>query len=243
MKLFLIRHAQSENNAIWDATGTDRGRSSDPELTDLGRRQARRVADYLAHHCLSGPLGPGAQRLQASGFAITHLYTSLMLRAVATACEIGRATGLQPHAWRDLHETGGIFLEDMTTGELNGLPGNERSYFETHFPELVLPDDWRSGGWWQRPFERDDERPLRARRVLDELLRRHDATEDHVAMVCHGGFYNHLLNAIFNLPTHHGAGRWFLMHNTAITAIDFHTQERVLVYANRLEHLPADMIS
>jgi broad specificity phosphatase PhoE len=32
MQLYYIRHAQSENNDLWDRTGSDQGRSEDPKL-------------------------------------------------------------------------------------------------------------------------------------------------------------------------------------------------------------------
>ena len=49
-KLYLVRHAQSENNAIWDGRGDHQpGRVPDPEITELGHRQAKAVARHLAH--------------------------------------------------------------------------------------------------------------------------------------------------------------------------------------------------
>ena len=45
MTLFLIRHAQSANNALYDSSGSTIGRVEDPELTSLGVRQAQILAD------------------------------------------------------------------------------------------------------------------------------------------------------------------------------------------------------
>jgi hypothetical protein len=36
MHLFFIRHGQSANNHLWEQTGSNRGRSEDPELTETG---------------------------------------------------------------------------------------------------------------------------------------------------------------------------------------------------------------
>ena len=47
MYLFYIRHGQSANNALYDATGGDDGRVMDPELTPVGVEQAARVAESL----------------------------------------------------------------------------------------------------------------------------------------------------------------------------------------------------
>lgn len=133
----MIRHGQSQNNALFSAgprsaTGSDRGRVEDPELTALGRRQARRLAD-----CLADGAGPDKQNPGAG--SPSHLYTSLMVRSVATAATVAQATGLTPVACTDLHEVGGVYLQDDNTDELKGRPGKPRSYFAEHFPELVLP--------------------------------------------------------------------------------------------------------
>ena len=48
MQLYFIRHGQSENNALWDRAGPREERCPDPELTDLGHEQARRLARFLA---------------------------------------------------------------------------------------------------------------------------------------------------------------------------------------------------
>jgi len=70
-ELLLIRHGESEGNA---------GTSTDPDcsLTDLGRQQARGLAERLARLDLSGFVG----------------LTSPYRRAVQTAREITDATGL-----------------------------------------------------------------------------------------------------------------------------------------------------
>lgn len=39
MTLYLIRHAQSANNDLYDRTGSSLGRVEDPELTPLGGHQ------------------------------------------------------------------------------------------------------------------------------------------------------------------------------------------------------------
>ena len=39
------------------------------------------------------------------------------------------------------------------------------------------------------------------------------------------------------------SGVWFTMHNTGITRIDFHSDHTSLIYHNRLEHLPPELVS
>jgi hypothetical protein len=49
------------------------------------------------------------------GFHITHVYCSLMERAVATGHRVAEALDLPLLGWIDIHETGGMFLYDEET--------------------------------------------------------------------------------------------------------------------------------
>jgi len=239
MEFYFIRHAQSENNLLYDTTGASDGRSQDPELTEAGRRQAEILARFLGR---SDPAAmvrrPDPQNI--AGFGITHLYTSLMVRAVATGAIIARALKVPLVAWEDLHETGGIYLDDEPTGKRIGQPGRNRAYFETHYPDLVLPATLGEAGWWNRPFEEREQRPARAERFLRELLARHGGKEDHVAVVSHGGFYNVLLRAVFKIERE---DCWFGLNNAAITRLDFDADGVALDYVNRLDFMPKDWVT
>lgn len=246
MQFYFIRHAQSSNNLLWDTTGSSNGRSHDPELTEIGLRQAHHLARFLAH----SPEPPGANGsssqppkrdyYNAAGFGITHLYSSLMLRAVMTGTKIARELGLPLVAWEDLHEFGGIYLDDERTGEPVGQPGSNRAFFEEHYPGLVLPPGRGTNGWWNRPHESHAEGLLRVRRFFHDLLERHGSTQDRVAVVSHGEFYNMLLRLIFKIE---GENCWFDINNTGITRIDFDARGIDLVYANRVDFLPPGLVT
>jgi 2,3-bisphosphoglycerate-dependent phosphoglycerate mutase len=263
MQLYFIRHAQSENNALWNSKGDYSGRSDDPELTDIGKQQADFLADFLSKESSTQANIPRDMQ-NTAGFNLTHLYTSLMVRAVQTSVIVRHVLNLPLVAWVDLHEGGGVYRDNPETGEHMGLPGKGRSFFETHFPDLILPDWLDDRGWWNKPFETREERRLRARRVLDQLLQRHGDSEDRVAFFSHGGFYNHLLTIILNLIDQPGmqppqssvkelnaeniilnwqASVWFEMNNTAISRFDFNNQEIKLDYHNRVAHLPPNLIT
>lgn len=238
MQFYFIRHGQSFNNALWDATGASVGRSEDPELTEIGWQQARHVAYYLAggnpHPNGNAPHNP---------FGLTHLYTSLMVRSVNTALCIAEVLGLPPMVWEDLHETGGIFQEDET-GERIGLPGKERAWFATHHPTLVLPDALNEQGWWHRPYESIEQHPVRARRFLHDLLDRHGGTNHRVAVVSHGNFYRYFLAALLRMPD--VQSYYFALNNAAISRVDFSehdVNEVVIAYLNRVDFLPAELIT
>ncbi|MGD2079392.1 MAG: phosphoglycerate mutase family protein, partial [Chloroflexota bacterium] len=139
MRLYIIRHAQSTNNALWADTGTSTGRSSDPVLSEAGQQQARHLAEMLAQvdpEAQTDPWDIADQR----GFAISHLYTSLMQRAVLTATAVAQTLELPLVGWPDLHEVGGIFEEGPEEGQRIGLPGPNRAFFEENYPHLRLPE-------------------------------------------------------------------------------------------------------
>jgi 2,3-bisphosphoglycerate-dependent phosphoglycerate mutase len=240
MQFYFIRHAQSANNQLWAEGGPLAQRSEDPELTELGVQQAQRLAAFLArppqrddriiHDCKD-----------LTGFQITHLYCSLMVRSVATGLIVAEAIGQPLVAWSEVHETGGIHHRDPETGELIGLPGRNRAYFEKHHPTLVLPETLGEEGWWNRPFEAHELRRVRADHFLADLLDRHGDTDDRVAIISHAGFYNHLMHAILGTPEE--LGYWFLIDNTGITSVRFMPDERWVCYTNRTEHLPPELIT
>jgi 2,3-bisphosphoglycerate-dependent phosphoglycerate mutase len=242
MQFYFIRHAQSENNLRWLETGSDSGRDSDPALTTLGWRQAGRLARFLRQPVTgSGRASTDDDPQNVLGFGLTHLYCSLMVRAVATGSVLADALGLPLVAWEGVHEVGGIHVRDEETGEHTGLPGKNRAYFEGHYPRLVLPDSLGAEGWWNRPFETFEERPHRAHRVLEELLERHGGTGHRVAVISHGGFYNHLMQAVLGLQGPEVP--WFSMNNAAMTRVDFEEEATWIQYTNRADFLTREMIT
>jgi 2,3-bisphosphoglycerate-dependent phosphoglycerate mutase len=240
MHLYFIRHGQSTNNALWAQNGSRRERTEDPELTEVGERQAALLARFLARDAARHKV-PVYNPKDIGGFDITHLYCSPMIRAISTAMYIAQALDLQPTVWRDVHEVGGIFLEDLESGEAVGLPGRSRAYFRERYPELILSDELGTDGWWDRPFEGRVERRGRAERVLQQLVERHGGTDNRIALVSHAGFYNYLMGAVLRLPQRDDA--FFVMDNAAITRLQFEEDRTLVVYTNRTEFLPDGLIT
>lgn len=240
MRLYFVRHAQSTNNALSDRTGNEEGRSHDPPLTDIGHNQAELVAAYLA----AGPgkaTPPGVDAKDLLGFGITHLYCSLMDRAIVTARHISRSLRLPLVGHSEIFEAGGIFQLDSETGERKGLPGRSASDFHTTYPELELPPEVGEEGWWNRPFEAMDERARRAKRVWKSLIQQHGRTNDHVCLVSHGDFFNWLTAEILGCDS--PSSLWLDMNNTAITRFDISGGYVRLRYLNRTDHLPPELIT
>ena len=75
------------------------------------------------------------------------------------------------------------------------------------------------------------------------MVERHGNTKDRVALVSHGDFFVRLMTAALGIAS--ASTLWLGMGNTAITRLDYreHDEEVVLVYMNRLTHLPMEMIS
>jgi 2,3-bisphosphoglycerate-dependent phosphoglycerate mutase len=236
MRLYFIRHGQSENNALYDRTGSDDGRDDDPKLTEAGKEQCQLVAGYL-RDCAD----PWDGETSRKGFGITHLYCSLMFRSVATGYAISQAVGVPLTAWADWHECGGMFLEDKAKGEYIIRPGMGRKELIRIFPGIILNGEVSDQGWWNRPFETDDQRVIRARRVFHELYERHGGSDDRVAVVSHGGFYMRFMAAVLGLEEI--KPMWFRMNNTGITRIDFRNEENTLVFHNHVSHLPAHLLT
>lgn len=246
MYLYFIRHGQSENNALWDQTKSSEGRKSDPNLTEIGVKQAEFVANFLLNQRVSNfEEGNGYQR---KGFYISHIYTSLMHRAVATADVIASRLNLSYFGHLDLHEWGGIYLDDPETKSPKSLPGNPRTFFEENFPKMILPEGLNNDGWWNRPYETRDETQKRAERLLWDLRIKHGDKNDGVVLVSHGGFFNNLISTIFNLGmrdqnSNSIKGSWFTLNNTGMARIDFVNNEAALIFTNYLDFLPTSLIT
>lgn len=240
MRLYYIRHAQSTNNDLADRTGSDDLRHIDAPLTERGHRQARALGRYLAAEA-TGVTPPSTDGKDLLGFGITHLYCSLMDRAIATGTYVAEALGLPLHGCERIHESGGIFEQDSAAGTPRGLAGRNRPELAEAYPALVIPESVQSEGWWNRPYEEMSERADRARTVIDTLKERHGRTEDRVAMVSHGGFFNWILAELLGMQKLEGL--WLHTNNASISRFDFIGDHIIMQYTNRTEHLPPELIT
>lgn len=246
-RLYLIRHAQSQNNAIWDGRGDRQpGRVPDPEITDLGHSQAAAVADHLAHPHAEGRQHP-YQAAAEKHYGLTHIYCSLMSRSILTAEYIASACGLELQALPDIFEKHGIYQLDEQ-GNMHGLPGPGRDYFGERFPGLALPEDFNDSGWWNRPVEDEGAFLQRMTAVVAGMRERLRDNDEVVALVVHGDFIDQFINELMGVVRHqpnydsHWVGNW-TFHNTSISRIDFVAGGASVVYLNRIDHLSNDLIS
>ena len=229
MQLYLVRHGQSFNNTLPEGIG----RVADPSLTEAGEKQAPLVADYLASGSARDPYNEDGP---AGRFGITRLFTSAHLRCLQTSEPIGRALGINPEIWVDVHEECGIWLDDVET-----MPGMTRSEIAEQYPRVSIPDEIGESGWWNRPKETEEEWLARAQGVADQLWSEYAETNERLAIVCHGGFINDLFGALVAggpLPRAAVSAR-----NTSITHFSFRDGDLFIGSVNRIDHLPPELVT
>ena len=241
MELYFIRHGQSENNALYGAEDYDMGnRRSDPTLTELGHRQAQLAADFLKR-------GAKSTLIQRKGFqnrteyGLTHLYCSLMERAVQTGSIIAQTLDVPLFGVPDLHEVGGVYYDEIIDGvsSIRIEHGLTPAYLLENYPRLNLLEPIPAEGWWKGGREERAARLPRALRMLDLLFDRHGNTEDRVGVITHGGFFFCFFRAIFGLDldetNQHLLPYQVELNNCAITRFSIQEARYLLVYHNRTD--------
>jgi 2,3-bisphosphoglycerate-dependent phosphoglycerate mutase len=242
MELYIIRHAQSTNNALLEQ-GPDR--VADPPLTEMGVRQAQALAEHLATgtdpadvpHIAWAYSMPNPRR--EPGYGIARLYCSAMERSLQTARPVARALGLKPEIWLDIHEVGGMFLE----GPEGIIPktGKSRQDILADYPDYLVPPGITEKGWWTGGLEEQLARDVRAARVASQLRAWRESPE-RIAIISHGGFISRLLRFLFNEPS--GRLVYHEHYNAAISRLEFRSDGLLIAdYINRVDFLPREMLT
>lgn len=230
MDLYLIRHAQSTNNVLENILD----RHYDPDLTELGYRQADRLADYLAN--------------EQHPYRFTTLYCSPMRRAMLTTRPVAAALGLTPQVWTDVFEYGGIYLQDKDNNK-TGYPGLTRAAMQAEFPNFVLPDTVTEKGWWDAALAKETKPACadRARRVvqtIEEWVQQDDDAQ--VAIVSHAGFIDRIIRGLLghSFPTDDTYIYRYFTDNTSITHLGLSSDPEwptAMRFMSRVDHLPSEM--
>jgi len=213
MRLYLIRHAESQNNALPESQ-----RVADPGITELGYRQAEHLATRVRE------------------LGLTKLFTSPFRRTLQTTSPIYEATKLTPNVRVALHEEGGCYT-GHTAENIAGRPGMGRSAIEREFPGFVVSTDMNDRGWWTSDLHEDH---ALARRRAEALFRRtvneFGATDERVAFVMHAD-----IKLLFIQQFH--PERLVLPSNTSISSVEIADGECRLEAFNCVEHLPDELVS
>lgn len=189
MHLYFVRHGECRRES---SPGVF---TPDGDLSPLGERQARLAAEHLA----------------TAG--ITHVLSSPLLRALATASAIAEAAGDLPiEVWTELREGYGDML-DIPVPIHRGLA---RSELLRRIPRVVPPPDITEEGW---EHGGDNDYPaFFARCVM--VARRLEARfvpDDRVVVVGHGGCLNYVLHALLGIPV--ASPVWLQMDLGAISTV------------------------
>jgi 2,3-bisphosphoglycerate-dependent phosphoglycerate mutase len=213
MDLYLIRHAQSLNNAQPVEL-----RVHDPGLTAVGQEQAQRLAEHVAH------------------LRLTRLITSPFRRALETAEPLRLSTGLPPEVRIDLHEKGGC-VSGTVPPHFVGRPGMTRDEILCAYPHCRLEAGIDGEGWWRcQPLEVAEQARMRAVRLLQQTRAEFAAGHERVAFVTHGDFQLLFLSVFHELPL-------VLAFNASVTHIHITPKKTQLVDFNSVAHLPDHMLS
>ncbi|MEO1995528.1 MAG: histidine phosphatase family protein [Planctomycetaceae bacterium] len=222
MNLYLIRHGQSHVN-LADLTAEHR----DAPLTDVGRRQAAAVADYVA------------ERIKP-----TQLYASTVARAAETAGMIADKSGLDPTFDNRLREIGTAYPDGrpVPESELEPYVPDMWGTLRPYEPVTIDGESWmqfrsRVGSFVEELV------PARNRHGDPELAEK--IADERVAVVCHAGVIEAVFEYVFE------KGPWSVVavqtSHTGITHLQYHPMPNFpdwwLLAHNRTEHLDEDLVT
>jgi len=227
-RIYLIRHAESCNNAHQAGGGDPTAKDSDPALTEKAWAQAQALAAWFA------------ARDVPAGDQITRILATPQQRALQTADTLATSMGLPLEVRTVFHEVGGLY--DRVAGSdghdpIDGacLPGTEvihgRNFEELQelAPSLTAHDGTiTSEGWWRGGKETTGQQLDRARRAVaclwqmasDHQLEKHEGA---IAIVGHGKFMDMIMQEMLQVGAGDGAHYQdtnFLSFNTSMNVLD-----------------------
>ncbi len=216
--LYLVRHGESANNAL-----PDHQRVEDPDLTELGQKQARQLAKHY------------------DGFGqIDHVLASPFRRTLQTAQPLLQARQDRASIWTGIYEVGGCF-SGFEAGKCHGEPGMTDTEIRREFPEFDCPDDIDDDGWYKcQPFEVWEVAVVRARIQAKKLRDNFDGENNVVFCFIHADFKQLLLQQLVpDEEEYHGGG----ISNSSVTHIQFNNGCGSVVDYCNTDHLQSDEIS
>ena len=230
-EIWLVRHAQSQNNA-----GPVETRQADPALTELGRWQADALAKWLAQEAV------GFDEYCVSGFR----------RALETAAPVASILGSDSkrngfRVWPEIHEVGGCF-QGYPPHPLIAVPGLTPEEVRAEFPWAKLPNEWSTGGWNRLTGHETMLDAIPRADKVAAALRAITAPPSpsldrkRLMLVSHGEFIALLLSRLIN-----GESRYYVrprsLYNTSITKLEISANGCRLVELNQVPHLSPDSLS
>lgn len=226
MELYLIRHAESANNAL-----PSYERVEDPSLTPVGRLQADHLADWL------------------STLRADVLITSPFRRTLETVRPVLDKTDHSLRVWHNVFERGGCY-RGWEASNFRGAMGMGRSdvlrTLGSHADQTELDSTIEESGWWGgKPRETDDEAVQRAKEVCVRLCESFTEPQrdspQRVLLLIHADLKRLMLTEMFDGSVDvTGLGP---IRNAGITKVNRIGGRWQLDYFNSVTHLPAKLIT
>jgi len=215
--LYLVRHGESANNAL-----PEHQRVADPDLTNLGRKQARCLATHYRDFD-----------------RIDEVIASPFRRTLQTTQPLLEARSLRAAIWTDIYEVGGCF--GGYGAEVSGQPGMTDVEIRSEFPEFDVPGGIDEYGWYKsRPFETWEMAIPRARTQAQKLRDVFESTEKVVFCFIHADFKQLLLQHLVpEQSEYHNGG----ITNSSVTHVHFSNGTGNVVDYCNTDHLDPDDIS
>jgi 2,3-bisphosphoglycerate-dependent phosphoglycerate mutase len=222
MQLYLIRHAESENNAR-----PLHQRVEDPAITAIGRMQAEHLAQWTR------TIGIGT------------LISSPFLRTLQTTRAMVDVRPQRVHIWHDVYERGGCYRGFGPLAREGGA-GLGRSAIVRHVTndpdQCVVDATINESGWWgEKSREEDHEVATRAKQVASRFVETFGASGEIVVAVIHAEFKRWLMAEFFR--DFIDAYQLGPMRNTGISKVNFDGKRWQLDWFNSVTHLPSRLIT
>jgi len=217
MQLYLIRHAESENNAR-----PGHLRVEDPSITTIGKMQAGHLAEWT-------------KTLSAD-----FLITSPFLRTIQTTQAVAGMNPMPVSVWHNVFERGGCY-RGFGDDAREGGPGLGVTKIRELLPKATIDESIRDSGWWGRRRESDEDAVTRSKTVIQRLVSTFGSSGKHVVAIIHADFKRQLL--LDMLEGIADARSFGPLRNTGITKVDFDGRRWRLDWLNSVSHLPAKLIT
>jgi 2,3-bisphosphoglycerate-dependent phosphoglycerate mutase len=253
--LYLIRHAQSVNNAnMRGSIYNDFDHVEDAPLSPLGHQQADYLAKGVADHIGSDDLQQTLdQAAYMPVYRIDALYSSPFQRALQTAKPLADALGMRLQLMMDIYEHGGVYKREGDPGSYRyvAYPGLTRQAMSAYVDDDLIPLDVTKTGWWTLDeFEPEAHFIARGAKVAAYLLEQAEGVwkGKHIAFVSHADFINMLLQTLLRggkmLDVLPNTQSFMLPYNTSVTRVDFREGGYpVIRYFSRFDHLPLELVT
>lgn len=201
MELIIARHGESIGNIVdYDCP--------DPELTDLGRNQAKLLGKRLAKE------------------KIDFILCSPLIRSLETAHIIANHHDVDIKVYKNLKEV----------RRLDKFTGLDGSSIQERYPRAILRDkDIRLDKRWEDLGNETEEQAFKRANSMVSYIKKDYADANRILIVAHGAFNSYLISALIGLDLL-GKVR-FSQYNTCINRFLLENNKCQIISINDYNHL------